>query len=113
MTLREVKTILDARTFCGEENLDQEVHTAFACDFMSDVLAFAQNQPLLLTGLVNPQVIRTAEMMDVPCIIFVRGKAPDEAMMEMAVERGILLMGTEKTMYLSSGLLYSSGLLGG
>lgn len=113
MTLREIKTILDARTFCGEENLGQEVHSAFACDFMSDVLAFAQNQPLLVTGLVNPQVIRTAEMMDVPCIVFVRGKAPDEAMMEMAVERGILLMGTEHTMYLSCGLLYSNGLLGG
>ena len=113
MTLREVKTILDAHTFCGEENLDQEVHTAFACDFMSDVLAFAQDQPLLITGLVNPQVIRTAEMMDVPCIVFVRGKAPDAAMMEMANERGILLMGTGKTMYLSCGLLYSSGLMGG
>ena len=59
------------------------------------------------------QTRSTAEMMDVPCIIFVRGKAPDEAMMEMAVERGILLMGTEHTMYLSSGLLYSNGLLGG
>ena len=113
MTLQEVKNILEAHTFCGEENLDQEVHTAFACDFMSDVLAFAQDQPLLLTGLVNPQVIRTAEMMDVPCIVFVRGKAPDAAMMEMANERGILLMGTQKTMYLSCGLLYNAGLIGG
>jgi len=113
MTLQEVKTILDAKVLCEEQHLDNEVLSAFACDFMSDVLAYAHNQPLLLTGLVNPQVIRTAEMMDVPCIVFVRGKMPDETMMELAVERGIVLMSTAKTMYLSSGLLYTSGLQGG
>ena len=113
MTLQEVKTILDAKVLCEEQHLDNEVLSAFACDFMSDVLAYAHNQPLLLTGLVNPQVIRTAEMMDVPCIVFVRGKKPDETMMELAVERGIVLMSTTKTMYLSSGLLYTKGLQGG
>ena len=84
MTLQEVKTILDAKVLCEEQHLDNEVLSAFACDFMSDVLAYAHNQPLLLTGLVNPQVIRTAEMMDVPCIVFVRGKMPDETMMELS-----------------------------
>ena len=113
MTLQEVKTILDAKVLCEEQHLDSEVLSAFACDFMSDVLAFAHNQPLLLTGLVNPQVIRTAEMMDVPCIVFVRGKMPDATMMELAAERGIVLMNTAKTMYTSSGLLYSAGLQGG
>ena len=113
MTLHEVKTILDARVLCCEEHLNREVLSACGSDFMSDVLAYVKDQPLLLTGLVNPQVIRTAEMMDVPCVIFVRGKAPDAAMMEMANERGILLMGTQKTMYLSCGLLYNAGLIGG
>ena len=113
MTLQEVKTILGAATLCGEDQLDREVCSAFGCDFMSDVLAYAHNQPLLITGLVNPQVIRTAEMMDVPCIVFVRNKQPDESMLDMARERGIVLLSTTKTMYLSCGLLYQSGLMGG
>ena len=113
MTLQEVKTILEAKVLCEEQHLGNEVLSAFACDFMSDVLAYAHNQPLLLTGLVNPQVIRTAEMMDVPCIVFVRGKLPDEAMLELAAERGIVLMSTQKTLYLSSCLLFTNGLQGG
>ena len=113
MTLREVQKILDARVLCGEEFLDREVRSACGSDFMSDVLAYVKNQALLLTGLVNPQVIRTAEMMDMQCIVFVRGKVPDETMLEMAAERGILVMTTVKPMYLSCGLLYSGGLVGG
>lgn len=112
MTLQEVKTILDARVLWGEEHLDREVRSACGSDFMSDVLAYVKNQAMLLTGLVNPQVIRTAEMMDMQCIVFVRGKTPDETMLAMAADRGILVMTTEKPMYLSCGLLYSHGLVG-
>ena len=112
MTLHEVKTILDAQVLCGEEHLDREVRSACGSDFMSDVLAYVKNQPLLLTGLVNPQVIRTAEMMDIQCIIFVRGKQPDEMMLKMAEDRGILIMSTQNPMYRSCGLLYSNGLTG-
>lgn len=79
---------------------------------MSDVLAYVKNQALLLTGLVNPQVIRTAEMMDMQCIVFVRGKVPDENMLAMAADREILVMTTEHPMYISCGLLYSNGLVG-
>ena len=112
MTLHEVKTILDARVLCCEECLDREVLSACGSDFMSDVLAYVKDQPLLLTGLVNPQVIRTAEMMDMQCIIFVRGKRPDETMLKMAIDRGILVMTTDLPMYRSCGRLYSNGLTG-
>ena len=113
MLLSEVRDILSAEVLCGEDQLDTEVLSACGSDFMSDVLAYVKNQAVLLTGLVNPQVIRTAEMMDVPCIVFVRGKLPDEAMLELAAERGIVLMSTQKTLYLSSGLLFTNGLQGG
>ena len=112
MTLQEVKTILDARVLCGEEFLDREVRSACGSDFMSDVLAYVKNQPLLLTGLVNPQVIRTAEMMDMQCIIFVRGKQPDDTMLKMAEDRSLLVMTTDNPMYRSCGLLFSHGLTG-
>ena len=86
MKLSEVKEILNAEVVAGEEFLDREVKSAFGSDLMSDVLAFVKDQALLLTGLVNGQVIRTAEMMDIKAIVFVRGKKPTEDIAELAKE---------------------------
>ena len=113
MTLGEVKTILDAQLLCGEELLEQEVHTACGSDLMSDVLAFVKDQAVLLTGLVNQQVIRTAEMMDIVCIIFIRRKEPSPEMVELAREKGIAVMTTNHRMFTSCGLLFQAGLTGG
>jgi hypothetical protein len=93
--------------------LEKEVHTACGADMMSDVLAFVKDQSVLLTGLCNPQVIRTAEMMDIVCIVFVRGKVPDEAMLSIAKETEVVLLATEHRMFTACGLLYQNGLRGG
>ena len=113
MVIREVKEILGATVVCGEEWLNKEVHTACGADMMSDVLAFIKDQAVLLTGLCNAQVIRTAEMMDVVCIVFVRNKKPDENMIALAVEREIPLLCTEYRMFSACGMLYEKGLRGG
>ena len=113
MTIRELIPLLNAQVLCGEEGLDQEVHTACGSDLMSDVLAFSKDHSILLTGLCNPQVIRTAEMLDIICIIFVRGKKADENILEMAKEREIVVMETGHRMFNSCGILYKSGLTGG
>lgn len=113
MTIREIKEALGARVVTGEENLDREIHTACGSDMMSDVLAFVKDQAVLLTGLCNPQVIRTAEMMDIACIVFVRDKRPDEAMIELAEERGITILATGHRMFGACGILYEKGLRGG
>lgn len=113
MTIKDVKEALGARIICGEEYLSKEVHNACGSDMMSDVLAFVKDQSVLLTGLCNPQVIRTAEMMDIVCIVFVRGKMPDEAMIEMAKEREIVLLKTGHRMFSACGMLYEKGLRGG
>ncbi|MCL2568369.1 MAG: DRTGG domain-containing protein [Oscillospiraceae bacterium] len=110
MRLREVKDILDASVFSGEEHLDREVHAACGSDLMSDVLAFVKNQSVLLTGLLNPQVIRTAEMMDMCCVVIVRGKTPDEQIVNLAKDKDIVLMATKYPMYSACGKLYSGGL---
>ena len=112
MKLSEVKEILNAEVVAGEEFLDREVKSAFGSDLMSDVLAFVKDQALLLTGLVNGQVIRTAEMMDMVCIVFVRSKCPTEEMVALARESGMVLMKTKKRMYEACGILYSNGLIG-
>ncbi len=79
----------------GEEHLDREVRSACGSDMMSDVLAFSKDHSMLLTGLCNPQVIRTAEMLDIVCIIFVRGKKPDDTVLQMAKERDLVVLATD------------------
>lgn len=110
MTLEKVREILKAKVLCGEEKLANQVHAACGCDLMSDVLAFAKERILLLTGLVNLQVIRTAEMLDIKAIVFVRGKEPTEDMILFAQERGIILLSTEEPLFPACGKLYMAGL---
>ena len=113
MRVSEIVNILEARILAGEENLDLEVHSGCGADLMSDVMAFVKDRVLLLTGLVNPQVIRTAELLDIHCIIFVRGKVPSRDMIEMAESADIILAGTKLSMYIACGKLYEAGLKAG
>jgi hypothetical protein len=93
--------------------MDRDVFTACGSDMMSDVLAYVKEQAVLLSGLVNPQVVRTAEMMDMQCIVFVRGKQPDQGIIDLAKDRDIVLMTTKQAMFASCGMLYEKGLRGG
>lgn len=112
MRIRDVRDILTAEVLCGEEMLDQEVTSACGADLMSDVLAFVKDQAVLLTGLLNLQVVRTAEMMDMKCIVVVRGKTPDEKLIDFADSRDIAMLRTPYTMYTACGKLYNNGLVG-
>ena len=76
------------------------------------MLAFVKNQALLLTGLVNPQVIRTAEMMDIKVIVFVRGKMPGDDVTELAEALDMVLFTTDMPLYVACGKLYKNGLSG-
>jgi len=112
MKISTMQTLLDAKVLCCEENVGKHVYSACGCDLMSDVLAYVKDQAVLLTGLVNPQVIRTAVMMDMVCIVFVRSTKPTDEMLELAKESGIVVMSTDKRLYEACGLLYASGLIG-
>lgn len=113
MTIDDVRRILSAEVVCGADRLDTEVHNACGSDMMSDVLAYVKDQSVLLTGLVNAQVVRTAEMMDMLCIVFIRGKRPDDAIIRLAQQRGIAVMTSPYRMFTACGLLYENGLKGG
>ena len=112
MKISEILTLLDAEVVCGEEKLEKEVYSACGSDMMSDVLAYVKDQAVLLTGLVNPQVVRTAEMMDMVCVVFVRSKSPTQEMISLARESGMVLLKTRKRMYEACGKLYAGGLGG-
>lgn len=113
MTIGTIAELLDAEVLCLKDKLDSDVRSACGSDMMSDVLAFVKDQAVLLTGLANPQVIRTAEMMDMSCIVFVRGKRPTPEMIALAEESGIVLLASEERMYPACGKLYQNGLSGG
>lgn len=113
MKIKKIIELLDAEILCGADHIDREVHSACGSDMMSDVLAFVKEQAVLLTGLVNLQVVRTAEMMDMKCIVFVRGKRPPEEVVALAQDSDIVMLATSERMYVACGLLYENGLKGG
>lgn len=111
MTLSEIRKVLDAELLAGGDR-EMEIMSACGSDLMSDVMAYVKENVLLLTGLVSPQVIRTAEMMDIKAIVFVRGKIPGKAILDLAEEKGMTVMSTRNPMFIACGKLYSAGLTG-
>ena len=110
MKVVEAIQILEGQFFWGEDKAGIDVMSACGADLMSDVMAFVKDKVLLLTGLVNPQVIRTAELLDIHCVVFVRGKVPSKEIIEMAESANIVLAGTKHSMYIACGKLYEAGL---
>jgi predicted transcriptional regulator len=112
LLLRDVQKILDAEVLVGHDKLDMEVHAAFAADLMSDVLAFADSGCILLTGLTNPQVIRTADVLDIAAIVLVRGKRPPPETIRAAQDKRIPLLATKYILFETAGRLYQKGIVG-
>lgn len=112
MKLADVQKILQAEVICGSEYLDGEVKSACGADLMSDVLVHSKEKTLLLTGLTNIQIIRTAEMGDLVGIVLVRGKRPGQDVIQMAESKGIPVMVTSLPMFEACGMLYNHGIKG-
>jgi predicted transcriptional regulator len=112
MKIKEIETVLGAEIVTGDDLTDTEIQTAFASDLMSDVLTYVEGKSVLLTGLLNPQVIRTAEMLDILAVVFVRGKLPSQEIINMAKKNNIAILTTPLTLFTASGKLYGNGLRG-
>jgi len=110
MQLREVLEIIEGRLISTDVDLGQEVHLGGGADLMSDLLAFGQEGMLLMTGLTNPQVVRTAEMAGVAAIVFVRSKIPPPETINLASQMGMPLLASKYTMFETCGRLYKAGL---
>lgn len=109
MQISILRDLLEAQVLCGEDRILENVENVFACDMMSDVLACPDEIHCLLTGLINQQVIRTADMMDIGLVIFVRGKCPPAEVVEMARQRDMVVMMTRCRMFTACGRLYQAG----
>jgi predicted transcriptional regulator len=110
LTLREVAEILSCEVLSGKDQLDMEIWGACAADLMSDVLAFSVSGSMLLTGLVNAQSVRTADVAEVKALVYIRGKRPTAEALRLAAEKGIPVLASGMTMYEACGRLYARGL---
>ncbi|MCK9219995.1 MAG: DRTGG domain-containing protein [Bacteroidales bacterium] len=110
MKINEIVRLIKGTVLSGSESLENEVKIAFASDLMSDVLTVKIDNLLLLTGLVNLQAIRTAEMSDINCIIFVRNKKVTEEMIRIARENKMIIIQSPYSMFKVSGILYNAGI---
>lgn len=112
MKISKIQELLNAEVIAGDGDIEGVVKYGYGCDLMSDVLAYVQSDVVLLTGLVHPQVIRTAEMLDIKAIVIVRGKQPGQELIDMANRRDLIIMTTKHSLFTASGLLYDGGLKG-
>ena len=110
MTVNEIASILEAKFLCCEEEGERQVQSVFASDMMSDVLAFVTEDTLLLTGLINSQSVRTAEMLDLPALVFVRGKIPHQDAVARAKQIGLPTLLTTCSLFEACGRLYTAGM---
>jgi predicted transcriptional regulator len=110
MKIEELKRLLNATVICGNDRMSDQVHYAFASDLMSDVLTLDSEKMLLITGLCNTQTLRTAEMADIYCILFVRGKKVTPEMKVLANENNMIILECCYSMFKTAGILFSNGL---
>nr|WP_321409827.1 DRTGG domain-containing protein [uncultured Carboxylicivirga sp.] len=110
MKIKEIAEILEAKVVCGEDDIERDIRCGFASDLMSDVLTLDSENLALITGLANMQVIRTAEMADVNCIVFVRDKHVSNEMIEVAKENDMVLLECKYSMFNTIGKLFQAGL---
>jgi hypothetical protein len=108
MRLGQIVELLGARAL-NEFNHAREVEYGFETALLSDVLAHARPHTLILTEIVNPQVVRTAEMVDAAGVLFVKNRTPNDATIRLAVETGIPLLVTRLGMFEACGKLYAAG----
>ena len=110
MNIRELIHIIDGTLISQHANLNREIKGGFGADLMSDVLASIQPEAVLLTGLCNPQVVRTAQMADVAAVVLVRGKQPPVETIRLANEENVPLISTPYGMFEVCGRLHLSGM---
>ena len=112
MKIEEMTTLLSGEMRTAPACAEADIATAYAGDMRSDVLALGSQPDVLLTGLLNPQVIRTAEMLDTACVVFLRGKTPESDILALAEKCGVCVLTSPLEMYDACGVLYQNGVRG-
>lgn len=112
MKISEIRDILKAEVLVGHDRMEESVFAGGGADLMADVLSAVARGAVLLTGLTTEQVLRTAKVAGVAVVVFVRGKRPDEPVIELARSYNMPVLLTKYSLFVASGRLYMNGLRG-
>jgi len=112
MKLGKILEVLEGSLLTDGADLEMDIPCAAGADLMSDVLTFGKPGAILLTGLTNPQVVRTAEIAEMAAIVFVRGKRPPPETIALAREKRIPLIAAPYTLFEMCGRLFNHGMIG-
>ncbi|MGB9793915.1 MAG: hypothetical protein ACP5HC_03180 [Caldisericum sp.] len=115
MRVEEIIKIVDAEILQSVGNWEANIKYGFAADLLSDTLFVISREEeaiLLITGVTNPSVVKTAKILDIPVVLIVRGKPVEQATIDLAKKEQIILLRTKNIMFVTCGLLYKEGLQG-
>lgn len=110
MKLTKIIELTSAQLVAGNIDENTYIHKAFSSDLMSDVLTLEEDNLLLITGLSNVQLVRTAEMADIEVVLLARNKMASSEMIKLANENNLILLQTPYSIFRASGILYQNGL---
>jgi len=110
MNLKKIMEVIEAVILSSSTDPDHQIEWACATDLMSEVLFYSKEKSILLTGLSNSQVVRTAEIADIDVVVFTRGKEPAKETVDLAKKKGITLLVTPLSLFSAAGKLYAEGL---
>jgi hypothetical protein len=108
--LNEIIELTEAKRVAGNKTNNPDIQKGFSSDLMSDVLTLDEHNIVLITGLSNVQLVRTAEMADIEVVLLARNKIASEEMLELANENGLIILQSPYSIFRASGILYKNGL---
>jgi redox-sensing transcriptional repressor len=106
MKMQELANKIGALVLTTGDSGQHTVTKIYAGDRVSDLLNEASDQTLLVTNLVNLQMVRMAELMEVPGICFVDGVDPGREVIDLANHNNTLLMVSPLGVFETCGLIY-------
>lgn len=115
MKVEEIVRIVDAEILQGEGDWNANIKYGFAADLLSDTLFVVSREEeaiLLITGVTNPSVVKTAKILDIPVVLIARGKSVPNETIELAKKEKIILLRTKHIVFVTCGLLFKAGLEG-
>ncbi len=110
MRIADIVALLKAEVLAGHSKMGLNIAAALGTDLLSEVLVAPRDETVLLTGLTNVQVVRTAGLLEIRAVVLARGKRPDPETLRLAEETDLPLIATEHTLFESCGILYQAGL---
>jgi redox-sensing transcriptional repressor len=106
MKLEDLAHSIGARVISPGRPGSTEIAKIYAGDRVSDLLNEASAQTLLVSNLASVQMLRVAELMDVPGICFVNDVEPDADVVDLARQNGTLLLVSPAGVFETCGLIY-------